>query len=134
VKIQDNLSEWLKRYARKSGAICGVDYYSRLRKARGQAIETLRKTGARTEMLETWPGDVPRHSYASYHCAHFKDSRLTSQGMGHSGDLQIFNRHYRNRVKEADALAFWQIVPAADAPSPSRPRNSKQGLHLARVP
>jgi integrase len=112
VKIQDNLSEWLKRYARKSGAICGVDYYSRLRKARGQAIETLRKTGARTEMLETWPGDVPRHSYASYHCAHFKDSRLTSQEMGHSGDLQIFNRHYR-------------IVPAPDAAAPSRPSNSR---------
>ena len=134
VKIQENLLEWLNPHVCKSGAICGVDYYARLRKARAKAVETLRKAGEWAEMLETWPGDVLRHSYASYHCAHFKDSRLTSQGMGHSGDLQIFNRHYRNRVKEADALAFWQIVPAADAPSPSRPRNSKQGLHLARVP
>jgi integrase len=113
VKIQDNLLEWLKPHVRKSGAICAVDYYTRLRKARVEAVKTLHEVGERAVMLETWPGDILRHSFASYHCAAFRDSRATSQEMGHSGDLQIFNRHYRNRVKPADALAFWQIYPAA---------------------
>jgi integrase len=112
VKIQANLLKWLKPHHRKSDPICPIDYYTRLRKARAKAVEALHKAGnIQTTMLESWPIDIARHSYASYHCGHFKDSRLTSQEMGHSGDLQIFNRHYRNRVKEADALAFWQIVP-----------------------
>jgi site-specific recombinase XerC len=111
VAIKKNLAQWLKPYARKSGVICSADYYSRLRKAREIAVETLEAAGKEAENLIAWPGDVLRHSYASYHCGAFKDSRLTSQEMGHSGNLQIFNRHYRNRVKEADALAFWQISP-----------------------
>jgi integrase/recombinase XerD len=134
VKIQDNLLKWLDPHIRKSGAVCKVDYYGRLQKARARSVQALRKSGEKTTILEAWPSDVLRHSYASYHCAAFKDSRLTSQEMGHSGDLQIFNRHYRNRVKEADALAFWQIVPASDAPAPFYPKCSKQGLHPTRVP
>jgi integrase/recombinase XerD len=115
VKIQDNLFKWLKPHARKNGAICAVDYYARLRKARAEAVEALQKAGGQAAILDTWPADVLRHSYASYHCGHFKDARLTSQEMGHSGDLQIFNRHYRNRVKPAEALAFWEIYPAVAA-------------------
>jgi integrase/recombinase XerD len=134
VKILDPLSQWLRPYARKDGPICEVDYYGRLRKARERAVEKTIQNGERAENLQRWPGDLLRHSYASYHCAAFKDSRLTSQEMGHSGDLQIFNRHYRNRVKEADALAFWQIVPASDAPVPFYPSSSKQELHPTRVP
>jgi integrase len=111
VKIHDCLFQWLQPFACKNGAICTVDYYTRLRKARALAAESLQKVGESTAMLERWPGDILRHSFASYHCAAFRDSRLTSQEMGHSGDLQIFNRHYRNRVKEADALAFWSIFP-----------------------
>jgi integrase len=113
VTIQDNLAKWLKPYAKKHGVICTVDYYTRLRKARQVAVEELLKSGDRCEMLQQWSIDICRHSFASFHCAAFKDSRLTSQEMVHSGDLQIFNRHYRNRVKEAEALAFWQIQPAA---------------------
>ena len=111
VEIHDNLLAWLAPHARKSGVVCRVDYYTRLRKVRQLAKETLREAGEPHMMLEEWPGDILRHSFASYHCAAFKDSRLTSQEMGHSGDLQIFNRHYRNRVKEHEGLAFWQIAP-----------------------
>lgn len=117
VTIQDNLLKWLKPHARKSGAICRVDYYGRLQRVRAKAVASLQRAREQAEMLEVWPGDVLRHSYASYHCAHFKDSRLTSQEMGHSGDLQIFNRHYRNRVKEMDARAFWEICPSNSVPA-----------------
>ena len=111
VKIHENLAQWLRPYVRKSGTICEAAYYDRLRKARTTAAAALVQCGDSADNLETWPGDVLRHSFASYHCGAFKDSRLTSQEMGHSGDLQIFNRHYRNRVKTPDALAFWQIAP-----------------------
>jgi integrase len=113
VTIQPNLKAWLEPYAQKTGAICSVDYYGRLRQARSRAIETLLKAGKSAENLQTWPADVLRHSYASYHAAAFNDSRLTSAQMGHSGDLQIFNRHYRNRVKPLEASAFWTISPVA---------------------
>ena len=44
------------------------------------------------------------------HYAAFKHAHETAEQLGHAGDLQMFFRHYRNRVKEADALAFWRAT------------------------
>ena len=116
VKIEDNLAEWLKPYVGKnSGLICLADepYFRRMRETRERAIAILEKDNIAADKLRNWPNDCLRHCYASYHCAQFGDSRRTSQEMGHSGELTVFNYHYRNRVKPVDAQAFWKLAPSA---------------------
>jgi integrase/recombinase XerD len=116
VKIEPNLASWLAPYSRNSGPICLVDepYFRRVRETRGRAIASLEAKGLPAGNLQVWPNDCLRHCYASYHCTQFGDSRKTSQEMGHSGDLTVFNYHYRNRVKPSDAQAYWQLVPVGN--------------------
>lgn len=49
---------------------------------------------------------------ASMHCAAFRNPGDTSLELGHGGSLKVFERHYRDRVEEAQARAFWEIYPA----------------------
>jgi integrase len=114
VKIEDNLAKWLAPYSAKRGLICLSDepYFRRMRETRDRAIQKLEEKEGSAGNLRAWPNDCLRHCYASYHCTQFGDSRKTSQEMGHSGDLTVFNYHYRNRVKPADARAFWQLGPS----------------------
>jgi integrase len=118
VKIEDNLAQWLAPYAKNRGPVCLSDepYFRRMRETRERAALKLEANNLPTDNLRDWPSDVLRHCYASYHCGAFKDSRRTSEEMGHSGDLDVFNYHYRSRVKPVDALAFWEVVPEESKP------------------
>jgi integrase len=115
VKIEDNLALWLAPYSGNRGPICPQDepYFRRMRETRLRAIQKLEAGCLSAGNLRAWPNDCLRHCFASYHCTQFRDSRKTSQEMGHSGDLTVFNYHYRNRVKPADAQLFWKLVPFA---------------------
>jgi integrase len=119
VRIEDNLALWLARYSENRGPICLQDepYFRRLRGTRERAILKLENQGLLADNLRSWPNDCLRHCFASYHCTQFGDSRRTSQEMGHSGDLTVFNYHYRNRVKPVDAQAFWLLAPSAELAS-----------------
>jgi site-specific recombinase XerD len=113
VKISDNLLVWLKRYQKDSGTVCPAKraYYYHLEKTREQAKEALQKANLPHPSLERWPQDVMRHTFASMHYAAFKHAAETAEQMGHAGGLRIFFRHYRNRVKPAEAAAFWRLSP-----------------------
>ena len=113
VKIEDNLAQWLTPYSTNRGPICLQDepYFRRMRETREHAILKLEAEEGAAGNLRAWPNDCLRHCFASYHCTEFGDSRRTSQEMGHSGDPTVFNYHYRNRVKPADAQAFWKFAP-----------------------
>ena len=54
--------------------------------------------------------DIMRHSYASYHLAHFLSAEKTALEMGHR-DTNILFRHYRELVTREEAQAFWAIEP-----------------------
>jgi integrase len=58
----------------------------------------------------SWPHDGLRHSFASYHYAHFKNAAETAQQLGHSDTAMLF-KNYRARVSEKDAAAWWQLMP-----------------------
>jgi integrase len=114
VRISDNLAQWLKPYAKKHGPIGPVDdaYHWRLQKSRELAAAALQKAGVDATNLLAWPQDCLRHMFASCHYAAFKNAGDTAEQIGHGGKLGVFFRHYRNRIKEADALAYWQILPS----------------------
>jgi integrase len=113
VKISDNLAAWLAPSKRDSGPVStrGNYYHEKLRLTREKAAQTLQRAGVPCPALEDWPIDCLRHTFASMHYAAFKHAHETSEQMGHAGDLKMFFRHYRNRVKESEALMFWQLVP-----------------------
>ena len=60
-----------------------------------------------------WPANVLRHSFASYHLAHFKNAAQTAAELGHAGAAMLY-QHYRELVKPDDAARWWQIMPPAD--------------------
>jgi len=116
IRISDNLLAWLKPHAKKKGPLTLQDepYFRRMRETRERAALKLEKLHQPADALRDWPSDCLRHTYASCHYAAFKNAADSAEQLGHGGNLRMFFRHYRNRIKEADALAFWQISP----PSP----------------
>jgi len=56
------------------------------------------------------PANVTRHSFVSYHLAHFGSASRTALEAGHS-EAVLF-RHYREVVTREDARRFWEIRPA----------------------
>jgi integrase/recombinase XerD len=119
VKISYNLAAWLAPHAKKKEPICLADepYFRRMRETRERAAKRLEADGIDAEGLRQWSKDCLRHTFASMHYAAYKSATETAEQLGHAGNLRMFHRHYRNRVKEAEALAFWQIYPpSADVP------------------
>jgi integrase len=58
--------------------------------------------------ISVWPDNALRHSFASYHLAHFKDVEGLALEMGHT-DTKIVFQHYRELVRPSEAKAFWSI-------------------------
>jgi len=57
-----------------------------------------------------WPHNVTRHSFCSYHLAHFGSASKTALEAGHS-EAMLFG-HYRALVTPKAAEEFWEIRPA----------------------
>ena len=103
VTMQPNLREWLLP----------------VRKHRGHVIirENLRQPFYQARMaagIKDWPDNALRHSFASYHLAHFKNAAATALELGHH-DSRITFAHYRELVKPKEAERYWNIKPAVSA-------------------
>jgi integrase len=103
VKIRPCLLAWLNPFAKRSGPVVactdGLGGYHGFRIAAAKAAG-----------VSKWPQNALRHSFASYHLAHFKDAHALALEMGHSTTDLIFS-HYRAVVREAAAADYWQIAP-----------------------
>ena len=100
VRMEQNLVEYLTPHAKASGSVSpsGDRYYQLLKKACSEAN------------IDKWPADCLRHSFGSYHFAHFKNIGLTMAEMGHTNP-KTFLKHYRERVKPEIAASFWRLAP-----------------------
>jgi integrase len=58
--------------------------------------------------VEEWPQNCLRHSFASYHLAHFRDSVKTAFEMGHASPRLLYET-YGNAVSRRDAAAWWEL-------------------------
>jgi integrase len=101
VTIRPNLAAWLEPYRERSGLVCPNRLHSKLRADR------------RAAGIATWPSNALRHSFASYHLAHFRDPRELALELGHSRSEVTF-RHYRELVKPSEGEKFWKIAPALE--------------------
>jgi integrase len=103
VKIMPNLRDWLLPFRKLKGHITPQ---TKFRQFFDQARET-------AELLAHWKEDAMRHSFASYHLAHFKDENALALEMGNSPDVII--ARYRELVTPKEAARFWEIKPSKRA-------------------
>jgi integrase len=99
VTLRPNLLEWLKPYRRMQGELCPTNLRKRL--------EADRKAAG---LLQNWPTNCLRHSFASYALARWKDAAATALELGHIRPDVTF-RHYHQRVRKSEAIRYWKIVP-----------------------
>ncbi|HEY2625259.1 MAG TPA: tyrosine-type recombinase/integrase [Candidatus Udaeobacter sp.] len=102
IVMQPNLRAWLAPYRANRGNVCPENLRVRIEADRDRA-----------GLRENWPPNALRHSFGSFHLAHFKDAPALALQMGNTPDV-IF-RHYRELVKPKDAARYWQIKPSASA-------------------
>jgi integrase len=101
VAMQPNLREWLLQFAKRKGNVTpGEATFEKL-------FDEAREAAGITE----WPDNALRHSFASYHLAHFQNAAALALQMGHTNEDMIFN-HYRELVKPKDAERYWNVTPA----------------------
>lgn len=125
VQIQDNLAAWLEPYIGRTGKVCPPNLRTLLEVDRfntgswrptGVGIKALEALGkevdpTRLKTMKHWPSNGLRHSFASYHLAHFKDAARLALELGHT-DQELLFRHYRELVKPEVAAKYWGIRPA----------------------
>jgi len=105
VQIQPNLRQWLLPLRKHKGNVTPESGFR-------QSFEQARKAADITE----WPDNALRHSFASYHLAHFKNAASTALELGHT-DAGLVFQHYRQIVKPKDAERYWNLFPTAGASS-----------------
>jgi Phage integrase family. len=96
------LREWLLPVRKHSGNVTPDNFPKQFDAARVAAG------------IHEWPDNALRHSFASYHLAHFKDAAALALEMGHTDSGMIFN-HYRQLVRPKEAERYWQIEPTAES-------------------
>lgn len=99
VEIQPVLIQWLMLCKRIDAPLPPVNLKRLFDRARD--LSNLRKC---------WPHDALRHSFASYHLAHFKSADRTATELGH-GSTQMLFSNYRAIVRPAEAARFWELAP-----------------------
>lgn len=104
VKMRPNLARWLAPYAAHRGAVSPINCRKMFEATRDAAG------------IKNWPSNGLRHSFASYHLAHFKDAAALALELGHTNAGLVF-QHYREIVKPKEAEKYWNLVPTADVSS-----------------
>jgi integrase len=101
IEIQPNLLAWLLPYRQRSGLVCS-----------SKLTETLEADRKRAGLVP-WPPNACRHSFATYHLAHFRDLKGLMLELGHTNPDVTF-RHYRELATPAESGKFWRIVPLVE--------------------
>lgn len=104
VKIRPNLANWLAPYSANRGSVAPNNCRKMLEATRAAAG------------IKDWPSNALRHSFASYHLAHFNDAAALALELGHT-DASLVFQHYREIVKPKEAEKYWKLVPTGAASS-----------------
>jgi hypothetical protein len=97
---KDNGAPGLRPHKKRAGRVAPAElfreHFDRSRTAAG---------------VEPWPSNALRHSFASYHLAHFRDQNALALEMGHTNANMLY-QHYRELVRPKEAARFWRLRPA----------------------
>ena len=97
--LTPNFDKWIRYIKKRDGSF--------------QKVPNLKRKWEKAKKVigRDWPHDCLRHSYASYHFAHFNDAGLTAKNLGHPNTTLLKN-DYNGAVTKAQAKAFWAILPS----------------------
>jgi integrase len=126
VTIPPNALEWLMLTTNRTGAILPAGFWTRWNRLRWHAGFRTSHTPTRAELALTelggpyagrtlveWPADGMRHTFATNHLAHHRNSALTSAEMGHTrAQTMVF---YSGLEPRTEPAAFWELRPALEA-------------------
>ena len=100
IEIEPTLAAWLNTTGSHDPAalVCPPDWTRKARAIRAKAG------------VHSIP-DTPRHSYASYHLAAYRDTATLKINMGHTPNSDTLFIHYRAAAVPAVARAYWAIMP-----------------------
>ena len=101
VPMSDNLCAWLTPLAQHEGAVIGSGYLYR---------EGITKARKDADLVEGYPHNAGRHSYASYHLAKNKHAGELAVNLGHPDPTMLY-AHYRSMVTTKSADTYWSITP-----------------------
>ena len=103
VHMQSALKGWLEPYRDHRGPICPVT---------GPRLHKLLVADRQRAEIIKWPSNAMRHSFASYHIAHFRSAAETALELGHANSSLIF-KHYRELTTPDAASRWWSIMPVS---------------------
>jgi integrase len=112
VDLPVNARAWLKLCPSRDGKILPANFrrkWTALREA--------------VKLLDDWPHDGMRHTFATMHLAHHGDEKRLQILMGHES-AELIYKHYRGITTAAEAAKFWLLEPVTSSPgkrSKSRP-------------
>ena len=101
IDIEPNLKPWLLPYRKSSGRIVPDETAWRYR------FDKVRREAG---ILNRWPSNAMRHSFATYFLAKTGDQNRTALALGHR-DTDVLFAHYRRLATKKEAEAFWRIEP-----------------------
>jgi len=102
-QIEPALAQFLSRYAKPSGRICGANF-------RRQWESLLTQSGFGPK--HPWPQDCLRHTGASMLLGLKRDRALVAHELGTS--VEILRRFYIQPLTKAEVQGFWGLRPASD--------------------
>jgi integrase len=112
VPINETLSQWLPvDLVEASGPIVGANFTNKFRSVLRAAGYGGTRVGPSVEPTRRWTPDICRHSFGSYWLALHKNRAELAEIMGNS--VQVIRRHYRAPVLEADAVAYFALLPGS---------------------
>jgi len=111
VPVQANLAAWLSPYAKHTGKV----WQGTTNDLQHTRAAVVKAAGVK------WKDNGARHSYISYRLAEIQDAAKVALEAGNSPNV-VF-KHYRELVKPADAVKFFNVKP--DAPANVLPMQMK---------
>jgi integrase len=113
VPIAENLAQWLADYANKEGKLFsgGLPLFHNLQRriAAATVIDSDAANDNPAQKAVVWKGNGLRHSYASYRFAQTGDAGRVAGELGNSST--VVHRHYKELVKPADAVKWFNVLP-----------------------
>jgi site-specific recombinase XerD len=117
VPIHDNLAAWLAPYANRPGKIWTersvLFYKNQEAVATATAVEADAGKNIAEQKAVKWKSNALRHSYASYRFSQIGDAGRVAGELGNSA--KVVHRHYRELVKPADAVKWFNVKPETPA-------------------
>jgi integrase len=109
IPINDTMAAWLQRYRFEDN---GTERRGRIAPGKWYLFELRREAAQAAKVSLT--GNQARHSFGTYY-GRLHGYRNASEIMGHSGDMKVFNAHYKGRATEKTAREYFDIMPLQGA-------------------